>query len=328
VSDPGALRAELAGRIMGFMVSQAVFVAAKLGIPQLLADGPRSVDELAAATDTDADALRRYLRLLAGVGIFREDDAGFANNELSELLGGPFRDFAEFFGELFYPVLGESLRIVREGEPAFPRLFGAEWDDYLAAHLDVSARFNRFMAGGKDALADQLGGLAWREGEAIVDVGGGNGAVLIGLLQRRQEPRGVVLDLPHVAPEARARIDAAGLSDRCEVIEGNYFDGDPEADAYLLSHILHGWHDERAKEILRNVRRNAPEHARLLIHDAVVAPPNEPGGKLMDLLMLSISGGRERTEEEWRALLAEGGFEVREIQPLPTGSSLIEAVPS
>ena len=328
MTEAAALRAELAGRIMGFMISQALFVSAKLGIPQLLEGGARSAEELAAATDANPDALRRYLRVLAGVGVFREEDGRFVNTEASELLGGAFRDFAEFFGELFYPVFGDSLRLVRDGEPAFPRIFGAEWDEYLAAHLDVSARFNRFMAGGKDALAEAVAALAWHEGATLVDVGGGNGALLIGVLQRRADVRGIVLELPHVAREARAEIAAAGLSDRCDVIAGDYFEEVPRgADGYLLSHIIHGCDDNRALPILANVRTAAPKHARLLVHDAVVAPPNEPGGKLMDLLMLGLSGGKERTEEEWPALLAGGGFELASIRTLPTGSSLIEAVP-
>ena len=175
---------------------------------------------------------------------------------------------------------------------------------------------------------DELAGLSWRDGATAVDVGGGNGAVLIHLLQRRADLRGIVLELPHVAAEARAEIEKAGLAGRCDVIAGSYFEEVPAgADAYVLSHILHGWDDERAQQILASVRKGAPDEARLLVHDAVVAPPNEPGGKMMDLLMLGISGGKERTEEEWRALLAGGGFELGSIRALPTGASLIEAVP-
>jgi hypothetical protein len=320
-ADP---RVELAGRIMGFMLSQAVYVAAKLGIADLVADAPRPASELAAAVGADADALYRLLRLLAGYGIFVERDDGFANSELSELLRdrpGSQRDFALVFGEEFYPAFGETLRLVRMGEPSFDAVFGAAWDEYLAQHPEKSTRFNRFMAGGKDALAEVLAADGWRGDETVVDVGGGNGALLQALLERQPTLRGIVLDLPHVATEAEERIQAAGLADRCRVVAGDYFEGVPEGDAYVLSHILHGWDNERAAQILRVIRRRVPDDGRLLVNDGVVAPPNEPGTKLMDVLMLSL-GGRERTEAEWRALLRAGGFELTGIRPAPFGNVL------
>jgi O-methyltransferase domain/Dimerisation domain len=324
------LRVELAGRIMGFMVSQAVYVVAKLGIADLLAEGPRAAAELADATKTDRDSLYRLLRMLAGYGIFIEhEDWRFANSELSDLLRdypGSSRDFALVFGEEFYPAFGETLRLVETGDPSFDTVFGAAWDDYLDANPEKSTRFNRFMAGGKEALADVLASDGWRGDETVVDVGGGNGALLQALLERRQGLRGVVFDLPHVASEAEERIRAAGLRDRCQVVAGSYFDGVPGGDVYVLSHILHGYEDERAGDVLRAVRDAIPDDGRLLIIDGVMAGPNEPGMKLMDLLMLSV-GGRERTEEEWRALLSAGGFELSEIRPTPLGS-ILEAVPT
>jgi hypothetical protein len=268
-------RAELAGRIMGFMASQAVYVAAKLGIADLVGERAQSATELAEAVGADPDALYRLLRFLAGNSIFVEGEGGFANSELSELLRdapGSFRDFALVFGEEFYPAFGETLRQVETGERSFDAVFAASWDEYLAADPEKSTRFNRFMAGGKGMVADALAACAWHGDEIVVDVGGGNGALLQALLERRPDLRGIVLDLPHVAAEAEERIARAGL------VEG------------------------------------------------VVAPPNEPGTKLMDLLMLSI-GGRERTEEEWRALIRAGGFELTAIRPAPFGN-VLEASPT
>jgi O-methyltransferase/methyltransferase family protein len=268
-------RAELAGRIMGFMASQAVYVAAKLGIADLVGERAQSATELAEAVGADPDALYRLLRFLAGNGIFVEGEGGFANSELSELLRdapGSSRDFALVFGEEFYPAFGETLRQVETGEPYFDAVFAASWDEYLAADPEKSTRFNRFMAGGKGMVADALAACAWRGDEIVVDVGGGNGALLQALLEQRPDLGGIVLDLPHVAAEAEERIARAGL------VEG------------------------------------------------VVAPPNEPGMKLMDLLMLSI-GGRERTEEEWRALIRAGGFELTAIRPAPFGN-VLEASPT
>jgi SAM-dependent methyltransferase len=309
---------------MGFMLSQAVYVAAKLGVADLVADRARPAGELAAAVDADEDSLYRLLRLLSGYGIFVEQEAGFANSELSELLRdrpGSQRDFALIFGEEFYPAFGETLRLVRTGEPSFDTVFGAAWDEYLAQHPEKSTRFNRFMASGKDALAEVLAADDWRGDEIIVDVGGGNGALLQALLERRPDLRGIVLDLPHVAAEAEQRLHAAGLADRCRVVAGDYFEAVPQGDVYVLSHILHGWDHERAAHILRVVRRTIPDHGRLLVNDGIVAPPNEPGTKLMDVLMLSL-GGRERTETEWRALLRAGGFELRAIRPALFGNYL------
>lgn len=323
------VRAELAGRIMGFMVSQAVYVAAKLGIADLVADAPRRATELAEATGADDDALYRLLRTLAGNGIFVEHaDGSFGNSELSELLRdrpGSFRDFALVFGEHFYPAFAETLRTVETGEPSFDAVFGAPWDEYLAARPADSTRFNRFMANGKDELGKVLAAGDWGDGETVVDVGGGNGALLQALLERRPGLRGIVFDLPHVAAEARERIEAAGLSERCMVVAGSFFDGVPGGDVYVLSHILHGCDDERAREILGRIRDVIEEDGRLLVHDGVVAPPNEPGMKLMDLLMLSL-GGRERTEEEWRALLAGGRFRLASIRPAVFGS-ILESMP-
>ncbi len=327
MSEP---RVELAGRIMGFMLSQAVYVAAKLAIADLVADGPRPADDLAERASAHPDALYRLLRVLSGYGIFVEQPGrAFANSELSELLRdvpGSSRDFALIFGEEFYPALGGLLEGVRTGEPSFDATFGAQWDEFLAREPEKSARFNRFMAGGKEDIADALAAAGWRGAELVVDVGGGIGALLRELLERLPGTRGIVFDLPHVVPEGEEALRAAGLEERCRVVAGNYFDGVPDGgDVYVLSHILHGWDGDRATEIVRSVRRAIRGDGRLLIVDGVLGPPNEPGQKLMDLLMLSV-GGRERTEDEWRSLLTSGGFELHAIRPASYGH-VIEARP-
>jgi O-methyltransferase domain/Dimerisation domain len=332
--DDAALRGELAGRIMGFILSQAVYVAAKLGVADLLAAGPTPVEDLAAETDADEDALYRLLRLLAGYGIFTErDGCAFENTRLSELLreDGGFRDFALVFGELIFPAWSRTLHTVETGDPAFVEVFGARWEEHLAEHPEASALFNRFMAGrpgGKDSIAELLADDNWVGGETVVDVGGGNGALLIALLERRHDLEGVVFDLPYVAPEAEQRVRDAGLADRCRVVAGDFSEGVPEgADAYVLSHILHGLGDEDALELLRTIRRAGSPHARVLVVDGIVAPPNEPGMKMMDLLMLVLSAGRERTEAEWRLLFEDSGFELGRIRPYAFGS-VLEAVPT
>lgn len=316
---------------MGFMISQAVYVAAKLDIADLVGDAPRTATELAGAAGANEDGLYRVLRMLAGHGIFVEHaDGSFENSELSELLRkgpGSFRDFALVFGEHFYPAFAELLTTVETGESAFDAVFHAPWDDYLASHPAASDRFNRFMANGKQELGELLAADEWRDGETVVDVGGGNGALLQALLERRPGLRGVVFDLPHVASAAEERIHAAGLSERCAVVAGSFFETVPASgDVYVLSHILHGWDDDRARAILGLIREAIADDGRLLVVDGVVAPPNEPGMKLMDLLMLAL-GGRERTEEEWRGLLTGAGFRLASIRPAVFGS-ILQAVPA
>jgi SAM-dependent methyltransferase len=324
MSDPGL---ELAQRIMGFMVSAAVYVAAKLDVAGVLGDRTLAVDELADATRSDVDALYRVLRLLAAHGIFVEaGDRSFANTESSRLLGGDFRDFALVFGEEFYPAFNELLRTVHDRTPAFEAFAGKSYYEYLAADPDASTRFNRFMAAGKAIHAEHLAAAGWRGGETVIDVGGGNGALLIGLLERRPDLRGVVFDLPHVTPEAEERVRIAGLTARCQVVAGDFFEGvPPNADAYVLSAILHGWDRDGAAKILQNVRRAIAADGRVFLFESVVAPPNEAGGKLMDVLMLAVSGGRERTEDEWKVLLRDTGFELVGIAPPP--AAVLEAVP-
>ena len=175
------------------------------------------------------------------------------------------------------------------------------------------------MAGERARPAERLAALEWREGEVVVDVGGGNGALLAELIRQRPELRGIVLDLPETVR------DETAFGDRIEFVAGSFFDSVPEGDAYLLSGILHDWPDEDAARILRTMRAAAPAHARLLINESVIRPGNDAdGAKWLDLLMLVLAGGRERTEEQWRTLLEGAGWEpVR----FPEGG-LIEARPA
>jgi hypothetical protein len=332
-TNEAALRGELAGRIMGFMLSQAVYVAAKLGIADLVADAAVPAEELARTTGADGDSLYRLLRLLAGHGIFVErEDGAFENSALSELLreGGGSREFALVFGELIFPAWTQTLRTVETGEASFPHVFGARWEEYLAANPEANALFNRFMAGSpgaKNPIAGTIAGAGWRGGETVVDVGGGNGALLIGLLERLPTVRGIVFDLPHVAAEAEERIREAGLADRCSVVSGDFSDGVPEADAYVLSHILHGLGNADALELLRTIGRSIARDGRVFVVDGMVAGPNEPGNKMMDLLMLVLSAGKERTEREWRTLFADADYDLAAIHPAESWAPVLEARP-
>jgi O-methyltransferase domain len=283
----------------GAMTAKALAWAADLKAADALADGPRPVAELARSTGADPDALHRTLRALASDGVFAEGEPGvFRNTEASELLGRDGRpEFAHLFGTVFYDALA-----------GFPKESKADFWEWLAAHPLERAAFDRAMAGGKERYAERLAELDWEGAETVVDVGGGNGELLKGLLAHRPELRGIVFDLPETVR------DESTFGDGLEFVAGSFFEAVPVGDAYVLSGILHDWNDERAGAILETIRAAAPDGARLLAIESVIAAGNEPqGSKWLDLLMLVI-GGRERTEPEWRELIGGAGFAVDSLE--------------
>jgi O-methyltransferase/methyltransferase family protein len=330
-----ALRTQVAGQILGFVVSQAVYVAARLGIADQLAEGPRSAMELAVSVGADPEGLYRLLRLLAGNGIFVEQANGdFVNSPASELLRdtpGSLRTLALQAGEVGYPAMGVTRHMVQTGEPAFDKAFGAVWEEHLATDRQARRRFNRLVRARNEVLVDHLGDhLAdqLRTGqETVIDVGGGDGALLQGLLERRTGLRGIVFDLPEVVAEAAERLRRAGLAHRCQTVAGSFFRGVPGGgDVYILCSVLHSWGNDQAQEILQAVRRAIPDHGLVLVVEEILAPPNQPGGKLMDLLMATI-GGRQRTRQEWRVLLADSGFALTRSRPVHS-VTILDAVPT
>jgi hypothetical protein len=299
--------------LRGALGTRAIALVADLGVAEALTDGPRAVGELAQELGADADTLRRLLRALASDGVFAEDEPGvFRNTEASELLQNGWGSFAHLFGSTWLRAAGE---LEATGEPSFPRAFGAEFWSWLAEHPAERAVFDHAMEMGNEQRAERLAALDWRGDETVVDVGGGNGSLLAGLLARHPGLRGIVFDLPETTR------DEASFGDRCTFVAGSFFDKVPEGDAYILSTILHDWDDASATRILCTIRAHAPADARLVAIDAVLPAGNEPhGAKWLDLLMLALSAGRERDEAEWRALLAAGGFE-----PVALEDGLIEA---
>jgi SAM-dependent methyltransferase len=300
--------------LRGALTARALGLAADLGVSAALVDGPRPVDEVAGEVGADPDTLRRILRALASDGVFAEDDPGiFRNTPASELLQTGWGDFAHLFGGLFHRTAGA---LDASGEPSFQALFGTDFWAYLAEHPDERAAFDRAMEQGKERRVARLAEIEWREGETVVDVGGGNGSFLAALLEQEPGIRGIVFDLPETVRDDAA-LAAAGI----EFVEGSFFDRVPPGDTYVLGTILHDWPDEQAAAILGTIRRHAPPGARVLILDDIVAPGNEPhGGKWLDLLMLAFAGGRERTEPEWRALVEAAGLELEALR-----DGLIEA---
>ena len=301
--------------LRGALRTRALAIAADLGVADALADGPKTVEELAHEVDADPDTLRRVLRALASDGIFAEVERGvFGHTAASEALRTQsWSAFAHLFGGPWHRAVGAL--DAQTGEPAFVRTFGADYWTWLVAHPEERALFDAAMVEGNERRAERLAGVDWRGDETVVDVGGGNGSLLAELLRRRPGLRGVVFDLPETTR------DETRFGEGLEFVAGSFFDRVPPGDAHVLSTILHDWDDERAAAILRTVRAAARDDGRLILLEAVVPSGNEPhGAKWLDLLMLTLFGGRERDEEQWRALLDAGGY-----QPARIEDGLIEA---
>lgn len=327
--------ARLRGLITQYFSSRALYAAAVLDVAGALAGGAKNIDDLASATGTHAPSLYRVLRVLASSGIFAErDDGRISNTPLSELLRtdvpGSLRDLVLLFGdETSWRSWEGILHAVRTGEAPFEHLYGEKFFDYLQGHPDTAAMFDRAMASASSTTnaavieAYDFSGLG-----TLVDVAGGVGSALCSILKATPGLRGIVFDLPHVGERAQAFIVAQGLVDRCEFTGGSFFDTVPSgADAYFMKHILHDWGDEPCTKILASCRKGMDARARLLICERIVPTGNGPSSaKLIDLHMMMVNhGGRERTEQEYRVLLATAGFKLDRVIPTGTPWSVIEA---
>jgi hypothetical protein len=320
----------------GCWISQAVYVAAKLGVADMLMDGPKSCGEIAEATQTDRRSLHRLLRLLASVGVFAEtSDGQFELTPMAECLksDGPFsmRAWATMMGEAWHwEMWGELLYSVKTGKPAFDLVHGARPFEYFPRNPEAAWLFDRAMTSLSVPEAPAiLASFDFSKLRKIVDVAGGNGSLIIPLLKTNPETAAILFDLPHVIERAKDRIEGEGLTERCELIGGDIFMAAPEGgDLYILKHIIHDFDDEQALSILRNCRRAMSGEARLLVIEMVIPPGNEPSfGKLVDLEMLLI-GGVGRTEAEYRTLLTEAGFKLTKITATNSPVSIIESVPA
>ncbi|MCM3874518.1 MAG: acetylserotonin O-methyltransferase [Pyrinomonadaceae bacterium] len=326
--------AQLMQIVAGCFPSQAVYVAAKLGIADLLKSEPLTVAELARETGTHERALYRVLRCLASLGVFRETETGeFELTPTAELLAsdhpGSMRDAAVFMGEPWHwSVYSDMLYSVTTGKVAWERVHGKEVFPYFQEHPEEYEVFNRAMTSfSTNTLPAIVEAYEFTGVKKLADIAGGHGMLLGGFLKANPDLKGLLFDLPQVIEGAPALLEKEGVADRVELKTGDFFESVPAgADAYMMKFIIHDWDDERALKILRNIHRVLPADGRLLLVEMVVPMGNEPHfSKIQDLEMLVSPGGAERTPDEYRDLLAKAGFALRRIIPTKSPLSIVEA---
>ncbi|PJE95336.1 methyltransferase [Streptomyces carminius] len=318
---------EMLRLLSGFQQSQALYALAKLGVATALHGGPMTVEELAEATETDAVALGRLLHVLSGIGVVtHHGEDAFALTPLGSTLAadvpGSVRDVAIMWMETHYAPFSELVTTVRTGIPAATAHFGQSFVEWLGAHPEhmpvMASAMANLTYGPKDAA---LAGYRLPAGEVVADIGGADGSVLARLLADEPGRRGIVLDVEHVVPTARARLADQGMSGRIEVQAGDFFESVPAADVYLLSTVLHDWDDASCARILGRIAQAAPDGARLVVVETVLSEGDEPHpSKLLDLTMLGMVSGHERREAEFAALFASAGFTLDRRVPGPVDS--------
>lgn len=334
MTNPPSDRTALMRLLVGYRITQVLYAMVRLGIADRLAAGPKSAAELAREASVDPDRLFRAMRALAAHGVFAIESGGrFRLTPIGEPLRsevpGSLANMIRFHGEEGYRAFGDLLDTIVTGETAFDRVFGMGHFDYLGLHPEASATFHRAMAESRSEAFPPLHGFDLRGHKVVVDVGGGVGALLAAVLLEHRHLRGVLFDLPSVADAARAYLRSKGVADRCELRTGSAFEScPPGGDVYVMARVLHDWPEEKALQILRNCRTVVPTGGVLLLKELIV-----PEGSLSvdalgrDLMMMGMNGGRERTENEWRALLDRAGFELTRAPVSPENPDLLEARP-
>ena len=323
--------------VNGFRVFQMVVAACKLQIPDLVATGPKTADDLATSTGTHSEALLRMLRGLASWNFFEERaDGRFAATQLSDSFRTDkpgLRNMTIMLSEEAYQAWGDLMYTLRTGKPAYEHVFGKSRFEHLAEDPEASGHFNAAMVeystrvGKGFVAAYDFGGA-----RTVVDVGGGNGALLIGVLQAHPEARGILFDLAQGLAGAQEKLEEAGVADRVVLHEGSFFEGVPSgADLYLLKSIIHDWDDERSLAILQTCRRAMNAEAKLVLVERklpgrVENPDQDLPALMSDLNMMVVLGGKERTTSEYRDLLAKAGLSMTRLISTDSDFCAIEAV--
>lgn len=318
--------------LSGFQLSQALYVVAKLDVATRLDDGPRTVADLATAAGAQPDLLGRLIRYLEPFGVFRcRPDGTVETTPLGATLSAhradSVRPWALMWMETNYFPFSDLLHNVRTGETAATHYYGEPFFDWLVKDAE---RANMLAS----ALANVTGGLrtgmfeGYRlpAGAVVADIGGASGSVLGQLLENEPDRRGIVFDVPEIVPDAQRYIEQQGLTDRVEVVAGDFFESVPRADVYILSYILHDWDDESCRRILGSIKAAAKPGARLVVLEGIMPEGDEHHfTKLFDLVMMAILGGKERNADEFEQLLSSAGFALDRIVSTPSQFSFIEA---
>lgn len=329
---PPSEQATMQSLLNGYRVTQLLYVAVKLGIADRLAGGPKAVEDLAEMAGAQAEPLYRALRALASLGVFSEvAPRRFALTPLAELLRTDHPHslcaLALNQGEEAYRAWGELLYSLRTGEPAFDHVYGMPRFAYLSQHADANEVFNRTMSDNTGRSAsDIVSAYAFPATGVVVDIGGGHGAFLAAVLRTCPGLRGVLFDRPDVVEGAAPTLEAAGVAQRCERVGGDFFMPPlPTGDIYLLRQIIHDWDDAQSITILRHCAQAMAQNSRILVIEALIPPGNEPSPvKLLDLQMLVMTGGRQRTEEEYRQLYTAAGLQLLRVISTNSPFSIVE----
>jgi SAM-dependent methyltransferase len=317
-------------------LSRLIYAAAKLGIADLLKDQPKSVEELANSTSTHVHSLYRALRALASYGIFKEVKPNYFEitplaKTLQSGVPGSMLNMAITCGEeyYFYP-FAKILHTLQTGEPAFYHFHGMDLFEYLTHHPSEAKCFDEAMTEYVSQIHSLFANVYDFSGvKKVVDVGGGHGTLLKHILKANPILTGVLFDRPSVVEGSRKNIETAGLSDRCEVVGGDFFESVPSGgDVYIISSVIHGRNDKDSVKILKNCHQAMVENGRILLGEVVIPTGNQPFfGKIQDInLMIAAEGGGERTEEDFRKLFEMSGFLLTRVIPTQSLGSIVEAI--
>ena len=318
-----------------FIVSRTIYVAAKLGLADQLASGPKSAAELAGPMQVHAPSLHRLMRTLASLGVLTErTEQRFALTDLGEALKtgapGSARSTVIYSGspaaQSGWDYLGYS---VETGKPGFEKAQGVSVFEYLAQHPEEASLFSEMMVGLHSQEPPAVAAAYdFSVCKTIIDVGGATGNLLAAILSHHAGPRGILFDRPHVVTDAPTLLAAKGVSDRVTIESGDFFKNVPTgADTYILSHIIHDWDEDQCLTILGNVRKAMNPTGRLLLVEMVLPPGDAPHpGKILDMTMLVSMGGQERTEVEYESLLSKAGFRLMQVMPTSSAASILEAM--
>jgi hypothetical protein len=335
----GAAGAGLRGQIMqlatGYMPTACLYAAAKLKIADLLAGGPKPVSELARASKVNEDALYRVLRAIASLGVFHEAaPRTFANTPISDALRSDAPDSARdtvlFLADpLHFRVFAELMHSIETGGTAFKKTTGLDAFEFFQQNTEENEVFNAAMTSvSSHFVRPVIEMYDFGESGTLADIGGGHGFLLTAILQKHRGLRGIVADLPHVVAGAKPRIASLGLEGRCETVGVDFFQSVPAADSYVMKSIIHDWDDARAITILKNcASAMRGKNGKMILIELTIVPGNDPGlAKWIDLEMLAMSGGRERTESEYAELFAKAGLRLARVLRSPSPACVIEAV--